>query len=103
MIFEVFVEHDVMRLGIFRIHPIQTGVYADKKKIAAIVSRKTLRTSVVDVFDLVPKETKYIIKDGCVIAAERLVGRIYDIRGYVYLDIEQEHATSGILAHFMTL
>ena len=103
MIFEVLVEHNMLRLGIFRINPMHAGVYADRKKIAAIVSRNTLRAPVVDVFDLAPKETKYIVKDGCIFAAGRLVGRIYDIRDYLYLDIEQEHATSGILAHFMTL
>lgn len=99
---EVLVEHEALRVGIFRTHPVRLGVYSDKKKIAAIVRRNTLRAAFVDVFVLSPVEVTYVIKAGCIYVSDRLVGRIYTLRDNIYLDIEQYHATSGVLAHFMT-
>ena len=102
MLFEALVEHDVLRIGLFKTYPLRLSVFSEKKKMATIVCRNTLRTAVADIFELIPVEMKYLVRDGCIYYADRLVGRIYDIRDYFYLDIEQGHATSGILAYFMT-
>ena len=101
-LFDILAEHDVMPVGIFRTPPVRLGVYTEKKKVAVIVRRNTLRTAIVDIYTLVPMETQYMIKAGCIYFSGRLVGRIYDLRDNIYLDIEKEYATSGILAHFMT-
>ena len=102
LLFEVLVEHDILRVGLFKTHPMRLSVFSDKKKMASIVCRNTLRTAIADVFELIPAEMKYFIQDGCIYCAGRLVGRIYDIRNYLYLDIERGHANSGILAYFIT-
>ena len=33
----------------------------------------------------------------------RLVGRVYEIRSWLYLDVEAEHATDGVLGLFLTI
>ena len=101
-LFEVLLEHDSLPVGLFKTSPLRVSIFSEKKRIATVVCRNTLRSTVVDIFEILPAETTYCIKDGCIYCANRLVGRIYDIRSYLYLDIERQHATSGILAYFMT-
>ncbi len=102
-LFEVVVEQDLLRPRVFGGPPMRLGVFADNKKIAAIVRYNTLRAAVVDVFTVVPSPEQYVIKNDCIYFADRLIGRIYVLRNKLYLDVESEHAVPGILGHFMTM
>lgn len=83
--------------------PARLGVYAGNRQIAAITRRPTLRANIVDVFSMETDDERHEIKNGCIYASQRLVGRIYTLRRNVYLDVERRHARSGIIAHFITL
>ncbi len=83
--------------------PARLAAYADSRMIASIVRRITLRANLVNVFCVKPCERMYEIKNGCIYASGRLVGRIYTLRRNVYLDVEREHLAPGIVAHFVTL
>ena len=101
--FEILVELDLLRVGLLKSHPVRLGVYEDKKKIASVVRRNTLRSVAVDVFPTSPADVSYSIKNGCIYLAGRLIGRIYALRECLYLDIEREHAVPGILTHFISM
>lgn len=83
--------------------PARLSVFDGNPVVASIVRRATLRANVVDVFTVVPAETRHEVKNGCIYASGRLVGRIYTLRRNVYLDVERAHAVPGIIAHFVTL
>ncbi len=102
-LFDVLVEHGALHVAALTGRPIRLGVFADKKKIAAVVRRNTLRAAVVDVFPVAHSVEKYTITNDCIYLSERLIGRIYILRDHVYLDIEREHVAPGIVAHFITL
>ncbi len=83
--------------------PARLSVYADNQEIASIVRRITLRANLVQVFSVKPCEKLYEIRNGCIYASGRLVGRIYTLRRNVYLDVERQHLAPGMVAHFVTL
>jgi len=100
-VFEVLMEHRILHQSLFRAAPVIFGVYHEKKKVASISCRKMFRVSQDDIFDIEPKNSKYVVIHGCIYADGRLIGRIYRLRSSFYLDIEKEHASFGMLAYFI--
>jgi hypothetical protein len=100
-LFEVVTEHRIPRPGIFRAAPTLLGVYAEKKKVASITCRKLFRASRDDIFDMNTNAARYVVVEGCIYENDRLVGRIYTLRGFKCLDLEKKHGTLGVLAYFV--
>ncbi len=102
-VFEVLMEHRILRQSVFRAAPVLFGVYHQKKKVASISCRKMFRASQDDIFDIDSKNSKYVVMHGCIYTDGRLIGRIYRLRSSLYLDIEKEHAGFGVLAYFIAV
>lgn len=70
------------------------------EEIAEIVRRR----SEVDIRCKGDEENQhYTCQSGGLYLDEVLVGRVYEVRGYHYLDIESKHLDEGILAFFTTI
>ncbi len=77
-------------------------VLKDKNKIATIKPKFSFfdSTSLITLFEN-GKETYWILQSGIFHKGE-LIGRIYQVRQYLYLDIKKEHFNLGVLSFFIT-
>lgn len=75
--------------------------FKDNKKIATIKPKFSFfgSASLITLFEN-GKETYWILQSGIFHNGE-LVGRIYQVRQYVYLDIKKEHFNLGLLTYFI--
>lgn len=101
--FEILALQGARWLGLSAPLPARLGLYSNNVEIASLVRRSTLHANIVDIFPTNPNEQSYAVKNGCIYCQGRLLGRIYTLRQAVYLDIEKQHLTPGVLAHFVTL
>jgi len=82
--------------------PKTISVFKDNKKIATIKPKFSFFGSafIVTLFEN-GKETYWILQSGIFHKGE-LIGRIYQVRQYLYLDIKKEHFNIGLLTFFIT-
>ena len=103
-VFDVLAFHGVRSFEMFpgRSAPGRAEVYRDKVLLAEIQRRFSWAEVSTQI---TPREggVPWMFVHGGIYQHGRLVGRIYEIRTWLYLDIEAEHATDGVLALFLTL
>lgn len=75
-------------------------VYRAKQLCASIEEHNTLQAWGAKVFVLIPEQKTYEVSNGCISFTGRLIGRIYTLRDYTYLDVEESHLNIGLLAYF---
>ncbi|MCH7959412.1 MAG: hypothetical protein IID08_04750 [Candidatus Hydrogenedentes bacterium] len=83
--------------------PAVVGVSVDGKEIARLNRRRTWTTSVVDIVCEGPEREHFVVRDLGVYRDERMVGRVYRLRGYTYLDIERTSFCDAILGFFIAM
>ena len=97
-------KHSTVLFDVLAVHgPGHLRVLADKDHRASIQKRVSLRTTIAEVFLINPGEEKYAVNGGCIYFSDRMVGRIYRLRGRLFLDVEQSHMNDGLLALFVSL
>lgn len=76
-------------------------IHTDNKKIGTISLQHGLRgvRTRIDLFH--PKELHYDVVDGSIRMESSLVGRVYSLRGRLYMDLEHSHLNPGLLACFL--
>ena len=82
--------------------PGRAGVFREK----ALVAELRRRFSWTDISTQVtPREggEPWVFVHGGIHYHGRLVGRIYEVRSWLYLDVEAEHANDGVLGLFLTV
>ena len=92
-----------LRFGIERGLPTHLTVYSGNEELAQIRRRPSLTARTSDVFCSGPEPRRYVIRHRSVYTDDRLVGRIYYLRDYLYLDIEEAHCHKAILGFFVAL
>ncbi len=103
-VFDVLAFHGVRSFEMFpgRSAPGRAEVYRDNVLLAEIQRRFSwsgVRTQITPREGGVPW---LFFREG-IYHNGRLVGRIYEVRSWLYLDVETEHATDGVLALYLTL
>jgi len=103
-VFDVLAYHGWRSFDLFsgRTVPYRAGIYRDNALIAALQRQFSWSGMYAQV---VPREggEPHVYAQGGIYHRGRLVGRIYEIRAWIYLDIEAEHTTEGVLALYFTL
>ena len=81
------------------------SVYRGDEEIAEVIRHTSIRLAEVDIHCQGDNEEKHTYKclSGGIYLDEVLVGRVYEVRGYHYLDIQKKHLCEGILAFFVTI
>ncbi|NLN93197.1 MAG: hypothetical protein GX130_07820 [Candidatus Hydrogenedens sp.] len=76
-------------------------IHEGKKKIGSIRLKHRLRglRTRIDLFH--PEARYYEVVDGCIRLQSTLVGRVYSLRGRLYMDLEHSHLNPGLLACFL--
>lgn len=83
--------------------PSRLTVYKGEEIIAEIVRRFSFSSLVVDISCLKPSATKYLVRGQTVFREDVMVGRIYELRRSVYLDIKRDALHEALLGFFATL
>ena len=74
------------------------------EEIAEITRHTSIRLAEVDIRCQGDEgERDYKCISGGIYLNEDLVGRVYEVRGFHYIDIEKKHLCEGILAFFITI
>ncbi len=102
--FDVLAFHGVRSFEMFpgRSAPYRAGVYRNNLLLAEI-QRRFSWTEASTQITAREGGAPWVFIHGGIYHHERLVGRIYEVRSWLYLDIETDHATEGVLALFLTL
>jgi hypothetical protein len=50
-----------------------------------------------------PDEVHFVTRRGAIYRGDRLVGRIYTVRQFTYLDIESNSFNDGVLGYFIAM
>ncbi len=78
-------------------------VYRGEKLIGRIIREAGLTAPHAHVYDLAGEpRCEYIVRDNGIYFEGKLVGRVYSLRGAFYLDIERDHLSDALLAHFIS-
>lgn len=72
------------------------------EEVARIYRRTSLNESKVDIEELRPKPYTIQLRNQGFFVDNRLVGRVYFLRGSIYLDIKRQYFNDGVLAYFVT-
>ena len=74
------------------------------QEIAEVVRNTSIRLLEVDIYSKTEGNSNtYKCLSGGLYLDSQLVGRVYEVRGYHYLDIKKEHLCEAILAFFVTI
>jgi hypothetical protein len=82
--------------------PSQFRVLRNGEPVAEIERRLTIGPSCVEIRNLQTGET-IEFRDGGIYDGEALVGRIYDIRNYLYLDVRQSRLDDAVLGFYVAM
>jgi hypothetical protein len=77
-------------------------VLRNGEPVAEIERRLTIGPSCVEIRNLQTGET-IEFRDGGIYDGEALVGRIYDIRNYLYLDVRQSRLDDAVLGFYVAM
>lgn len=82
----------------------QVQVETEAGKVAEVIRYSSIRLAETDI-QCMDGDSNHTYKclSGGIYLDDALVGRIYEVRGHHYLDIERKHLCAGILAFFVTL
>ena len=73
-------------------------------EVAATVSTTySLSSPTVEIATSTPTPVRHTVRDGCIYRGDRLVGRVYNLRGCVYLDVERDEVNCGLLGYYTTM
>ncbi|MBI4557076.1 MAG: hypothetical protein HY706_05775 [Candidatus Hydrogenedentes bacterium] len=81
--------------------PSRLDVYVNDECVARIKGRFNLNVPILEITCSRPAPAKYAFRENGIYRERRLVGRIYELRGRLYLDIESAELNEGILALFI--
>lgn len=76
-------------------------VHQDTQLLATIKLQHRLRGIRCRILQNHPEQQSYMVVDGCIRCGEELVGRVYLLRGSLYMDLSTNHLNSGLLASFL--
>ncbi len=83
--------------------PRRMSVYCNNDEIALLRKRLSFTAQVYEVECTLPEKVTYSIKNRSIFRDAVLVGRIYYLRSYIYLDIEESEFHKGILGLFVAM
>ena len=81
--------------------PSQADVYIGAELVGSIQRTFSLKAPVFTVNTVWPVQRQYTLRGGGIYRERRLVGRVYRIRRYAYLDIHEDQYSEAILALFV--
>lgn len=83
--------------------PSRLTVYAGPDEVARFRRRFSLSGPCYTIDCLRPEPKRYLYRSGGFFDDKRLVGRIYNIRGWLYLDVENTESSKAFLALFVSI
>jgi hypothetical protein len=83
--------------------PAVARVYREGEEVAILRRPFTLSDLEVEIESTRPSGTLLQLRSKGFFADNRLVGRVYNLRGSCYLDIDQAYFNEGVLAYFVTM
>lgn len=89
--------------GFDRGTPAELRVLRDDKEVAHVKKRFSFATPSVIISASEPEPHEIVARGRSLYHNERLIGRIYYIRRYLYLDIEKDRLNDGILGFFVAM
>ena len=93
----------LLGLGIFGDNGGTTRVLRADSLVATIRRRIGFSDPVVRIESSPPGNESFLVKNRSLYVGDRLIGRVYYVRGYVYLDVEREQFHDGILGFFASM
>lgn len=82
--------------------PALLRVTRGAQEVARIRRYLSLRETKVTIESLAPEQSTIQLQNQGFFVDNRLVGRVYFLRGSIYLDIQKAHFNDGVLAYFVT-
>ena len=82
--------------------PALLKVERDGVEVARIRRRFSLAESLVDIEVCHPKPCTILVRNQGFYVGNRLVGRVYFLRGSLYLDVQKQYFNDGVLAYFVS-
>ncbi|HEX71826.1 MAG TPA: hypothetical protein ENN65_00705 [Candidatus Hydrogenedentes bacterium] len=79
--------------------PAHVHVFRDNEEIARIDRRFSFNASVTAIQCVQPQPARYVIRNECIYADDRMIGRIYLLRRALYLDLEEAFFHEAFLAY----
>lgn len=83
--------------------PAVARVFREGEEVAILRRPFTLSDLEVEIESTRPSGTLLQLRNKGFFADNRLVGRVYNLRGSCYLDIDQAYFNEGVLAYFVTM
>lgn len=83
--------------------PGKVTVERDGVELARAQRRFTLMDPASDIFVSEPEEVHLVTRGGAIYRNGRLVGRIYTVRRFTYLDVESKSFSEGLLGYFVAM
>lgn len=102
-IFTATLERQVLSFSVETGSPSRIEVVAGDEPVAKVQRRSNFGPAHVDIECLGGDPQTYEFRGSGIYRDEELVGRIYEVRQYLYLDIQKAHFRDGILSFFVTL
>jgi hypothetical protein len=79
------------------------GIYEHGEEVARICRRFSFDAAETTIEPAVEKERLLTVRRKGIYDGDRLVGRLYNLRGSYYLDVERGYLTNPLLAYFVTV
>ncbi|HIJ73357.1 MAG TPA: hypothetical protein HPP83_04565 [Candidatus Hydrogenedentes bacterium] len=102
-VFRVRVRTKQKTFFLFAGAPSRLAVYEGADEVARLRRRFSFSGPVYDIECLRPQLKRYTYRNNGIYVGKRLVGRIYDVRRYLYLDIEEAELHHAVLGLFVTM
>ena len=83
--------------------PGKVRVRRDGDELARAQRRYTLMDPSCDIFVSKPEEIHLVTRRGAIYRNDRLIGRIYTVHQFTYLDIETKSFSDGVLGYFVAM
>lgn len=83
--------------------PSRARVFRGEKEVALLRRPITLSDLEVEIESLQPERALLQLRSKGFFADNRLVGRVYNLRGSCYLDIDKHYFNDGVLAYYVTM
>ncbi len=93
----------LLGLGVFTGSAGTTTVSSGDHPVATIRRRISFSDPIAHIECIPPKGEPAIVKNRSLFLGARLIGRVYYVRGHVYLDVEREPFHDGILGFFASM
>lgn len=84
-------------------HPGEIVVRRNDVEVARAQRRFTIMDPSCDIFISQPAEVHLVTRRGAIYRNGRLVGRIYTVRQFTYLDVESKSFSEGVLGYFVAM